>query len=686
MKKFRLLLVVIAAVLIWNSMPCNASDWPHWRGPDRNGISPEKSGWENGSWNLSGPIWKQNLGAGAASPLVVGDNLYCIGWKNGFDTVWCLESSSGKIQWEQKYQSPEYGRFAKGDQGFYRGATATPEFDPATGILYTMSCDGFLRAHDTKEKGKHLWSFNLYDKYGMKRRPQITSRKNTLRDYGYTCSPLVLGNQLIIEAGDRKGGSIKGFDKLTGKQIWSSENCDPAGHSGALVPMTVDGVPCVAVATSWNALVVRVDGKDAGKTVAEFEWKTDFSNTIAGVAVEGQDLLISSRYNQMAMVRLHITLKNGAREVWRNRYPTGVCTPVIDQGNIYFANKGIHCVDFKTGKLKWVGGKIDAAGSCYVTSDDRLIVWGNSGDLFLVESASRSPGKCIILDERKNVFRNMAWPHVVGAGGRIFCKTVSGDLACFSLSGEKPNLSNLSSSSSSSAAGSGGNAFTPGDLNNWLEKDPDLVIGWKRGAGVSGCIGHPRRVRLTSRGRAKFEESGKMDVSGGAYQVAGASSSLLAACKKNNRLSVEMIFETANLNQRGPARILSFSRDPYHRNFTIGQERDRITLRLRTPATGLNGSKPELSLCKIKAGQPVHILMTYQPGETIVYLNGTEVLRSDRVQGDFSNWDEEQQFIIGDEWSEGSRDWAGKIYGFAIFQRILSPKEAHQRFEIAKAK
>lgn len=423
----------LLVLLLAGSLPALAGDWPHWRGAARNGVVSESSGWNGEEWLSSGPAWQTKLGEGAASPLVVAGKLYGIGWNDGQDVVRCLDAATGKEIWKQSYPSPRYGRFAKGDQGFYRGATATPEYDPETAILYTLSCDGSLNAWNTREEGTHLWGFNLYERFGMERRPQITSRKNTLRDYGYTCAPLVAGDQVIVETGDREGGCLKGFDKRTGKLLWASENRDPAGHSGGIAPITVDGVPCVAVATSWNTLVVRIDGSHAGETVAAFEWKTDFSNTIAGIVVEGQDLLISSRYNQMAMVRLHISLEEGATEVWRNGYPTGVCTPVIHNGSIYFANKGIHCVDFETGELRWEGGKIGDAGSCYLTGDERLVVWGNSGDLFLVEGAGRSPDGIRVLAEKRNVYSDMAWPHVAGADGRLYCRTVSGDLACFAL-------------------------------------------------------------------------------------------------------------------------------------------------------------------------------------------------------------------------------------------------------------
>ena len=528
-----------------------------------------------------------------------------------------------------------------GDQRMYRGATATPEFDPTTGLLYTLSCDGDLRAWDATKSGAPGWNLNLYEQFNVPKRPQITKRKNTLRDYGYTTAPFVFENWIIVEVGDPKSGNLHAFNKKTGKQVWASENRDVAGHTGALTPMTIDGVPCVAIATSYHALVVRLDGKNAGKTVAEFPWPTDFSNTIAGIAARGNELLIGSRYNHMAMAKVQISLKDGALEIWKNKFPSGVCTPVIHGNHVYFENKGIHCVDFKTGKLVWEGGKICDAGSCLVTGDNRLIVWGNSGDFSLVETAKRSPEKIAILAEKRGIFNEMAWPHVVLADGRIFCKTTDGDMACFSLTGEKsatppskksPEVEDLN--------------FTAWDANS----PAGQIWSWKKGDGISKRSAVARRAKLEARGDDMITTTGAMDVSGGGFSLNGVSSPLLEACKKSNAFSIELVFATDNIAQKGPARIVSFSKDPYVRNFTLGQEGPNLTLRLRTPKTGENGSKPEVTLGKIAQSRINRVCLTYEQGAIVFYQNGKPVMNSNKVIGDFSNWNSHGQgLILGDE-------------------------------------
>jgi hypothetical protein len=47
-------------------------------------------------------------------------------------------------------------------------------------------------------------------------------------------------------------------------------------------------------------------------------------------------------------------------------------------------------------------------------------------------------------------------------------------------------------------------------------------------------------------------------------------------------LTLEMWLQTEDVNQLGPARILSYSINPGLRNFTVGQSRDKLVVRLRT--------------------------------------------------------------------------------------------------------
>ena len=187
------------------------------------------------------------------------------------------------------------------------------------------------------------------------------------------------------------------------------------------------------------------------------------------------------------------------------------------------------------------------------------------------------------------------------------------------------------------------------------------------------------KVRAVSRGRMKLDGSGRMNVSGGSLLIAGASATLVEAAKKTGELSIETLILTPNLTQVGPARIITFSMDGYSRNFTLGQERDELLLRLRTPRTGNNGIEPQSVLTKIEAGKPLHIIVTYRSGEIVAFLNGQQVHKSDRITGDFSNWDDRHQLVIGAEHKDG-RGWDGIVDRVAIFNRFMEDDEAIARY------
>jgi outer membrane protein assembly factor BamB len=237
---------IVLTGVSWIAARADGEDWPHWRGPLRSGIVSEESGWTGKQWVSASPVWKADVGEGSTSPLVVGDRLFVMGWRNQQDTVRCLQADSGQEIWSVSYMCPQYGRLATGDEGLYSGPTSTPEYDADTGFLYTLSCDGDLNCWNANQRGRHVWSVNLYDRFTVERRPKVG--RSGLRDYGYTTSPLVHGDWVIVEVGARDG-TLMAFAKTTGKLVWKSAARHPAGHTGGLAPIAVQGIPCVAVMT-----------------------------------------------------------------------------------------------------------------------------------------------------------------------------------------------------------------------------------------------------------------------------------------------------------------------------------------------------------------------------------------------------------------------------------------------------
>jgi len=407
--------------------PAGADDWPHWRGPQRTDITIESSRWDDGAWPLGDPAWTADVGVGGSSPVAGAGRVYTLGRRDDEDLLECRDAVTGGMLWRRSHPCAKYGRYHKGDEGQYYGPSSTPALDLETGLLYTLSIDGDLNCRDTAREGEHVWGLNLYEEFGIGQRPDVGGGR---RDYGYTTAPLVYGEWLIVEVG-ASAGNLMAFDKRTGERIWASECTDPAGHTAGLVPLEVEGVPCVAVLTLHRLLVARLDPGREAETVAAYDWETDFANSIASPAAHGDSIIITSGYSQSRSARVRVTLA-GAELVWESDQYSKVCTPIIHGGHVYFAWRKLTCLDWKTGKLRWAGGTFGDDASAILTADERLIVLGNRR-LALCESATLSPNTYTELALRQGVGSARCWPHVALADGRIYARDLDGHLLCFDL-------------------------------------------------------------------------------------------------------------------------------------------------------------------------------------------------------------------------------------------------------------
>ena len=187
---------------------------------------------------------------------------------------------------------------------------------------------------------------------------------------------------------------------------------------------------------------------------------------------------------------------------------------------------------------------------------------------------------------------------------------------------------------------------------------------------------------IEPRGDAKIGEDGQMDLTGGAFLTKNVNDKLLEACQLSDQLTLECLVTTDNLDQDGPARIISFSKDSTHRNFTFGQNGNRFAVRIRTPRTGTNALGGEFSFGEIESGKPMHLIISYFPGNVYCYIDGELVYVSNGTQGDFSNW-ERYPLLFGDE-ASGGRNWNGKLSRVSIYSRFVGIEEAAHKFKLVQ--
>jgi hypothetical protein len=95
-----------------------------------------------------------------------------------------------------------------------------------------------------------------------------------------------------------------------------------------------------------------------------------------------------------------------------------------------------------------------------------------------------------------------------------------------------------------------------------------------------------------------------------------------------NALTIVARVKPVSIEQSGPARILSFSWDPYHRNVDLGQERDRVVFRVRTPISGENGARFNAVSQPMLEDRTMTLVATYDGAVSRVYVDGRLAARS----------------------------------------------------------
>ena len=164
---------------------------------------------------------------------------------------------------------------------------------------------------------------------------------------------------------------------------------------------------------------------------------------------------------------------------------------------------------------------------------------------------------------------------------------------------------------------------------------------------------------------------------------ATASSKLITALQKSNALSIEAWITPNNTKQEGPARIVTLSNNISHRNFTLGQERDRYDVRLRTSQRDQNGRPSVTSKSASVRADHTHVVYTRKPdGDARLYVNG-QLDTKGHVPGDFSSWDKKHRFALGNEHT-GDRAWKGQFHLVAVYARDLNPQEIKKHFEAGR--
>ena len=141
---------------------------------------------------------------------------------------------------------------------------------------------------------------------------------------------------------------------------------------------------------------------------------------------------------------------------------------------------------------------------------------------------------------------------------------------------------------------------------------------------------------------------------------------ILNAIRGTREVTIEAWIRPAKVGQKGPARIVSLSKDTSNRNFTLGQDGDKFDVRFRTTGTSSNGLPSVASKRRTVATRVMHIAYTRNRGGIArIFINGKENA-SGRVPGALSNWNNSYRLSLGNELTK-NRSWLGTFHLVAIY-------------------
>ena len=401
------------------------TDWPQWRGPNRDAICTETGLLK--TWPTNGPplLWRASgLGSGYSSVAIVGDRIYTISNRRGKDGggthLLALALADGKPVWATPFP-------AGGKDGSPNG---TPTVDGD--LTYAISLGGTLVCAKTAT-GEIVWSKNFGKDFegGM------------MSGWGFSESPLVDGDKLIVTPGGTNS-TLVALNKKTGELLWKcpiakfgGRGKDGSAYTGAVVS---EGAGVRQYIQLLGRGVVGVRASD-GKLLWTYNRVANDTANIPTPLVHGDHVFCSTGYGTGGgLLKLVPSGDKGvnAEEVYflnakdfQNHHGG-----MIRVGDYLYAGHGHNngfpiCIELKTGKVVWGKDRGPGAGSAAILfADGHLYFRYENAVMALIEATPegyREKGAFELASKN-----GKSWSHPVIHHGLLYLRDQD-NLLCYDL-------------------------------------------------------------------------------------------------------------------------------------------------------------------------------------------------------------------------------------------------------------
>jgi outer membrane protein assembly factor BamB len=387
-------------------------DYPQFLGPNRKATLPARSLARD--WLTHPPrlIWKRPIGAGWSSFAVVGDYCFTQEQRGNRELVTCCNRHTGELCWS--FTDPlvpaPFTSIIAGD-----GPRATPTV--SDGRVFTMGGTGVLNCLDGAT-GQPIWSRDVLGELGA---------KNAV--WGYSGSPLVWRDRVIVTGGGGAGPALIAYDTTTGERLWASGDAVNGDSYSSPTSAVLCGMEQILVLNDMRA---AGHAPDDGRLLWSYDWQGEGPKVSQPVALPGDRVFLSGGYGK-GCVLLQLTDRAPGpllvSEVWpRNRnLKTKFTNVVVRDAFAYGLDEGVLvCLDLDNGKRRWKEGR-------YGHGQVLLV-----GDLLLVQSED---GPVHLVDANPDEFRELTsfpaltertWNNPVLVGRHLYVRN-DREAACYEL-------------------------------------------------------------------------------------------------------------------------------------------------------------------------------------------------------------------------------------------------------------